>query len=189
MKILSLMYPEAGGKPQLRLMADSSILLSEKPFFIPDFADSFTVSLTLALRVGRLGKCIAERFAHRYYDSVAPAIVVSPVGIHDGGMYDIATATTFDGALWLGRFVPVAGIDASAPVMEMKVSGTRQCSAIASRLPLSPEAIISEASRQMTLKMGDIILTGNCTRAESIAIGDTVTASLQGDTLLRIRVK
>lgn len=189
MKILSLRYPDGGGKPQLQLMADSSVLLSGKPFFIPGFARQFTVSASLALRVSRLGKCIAERFAHRYYDSVAPAVVVSPEGILESEIADYVTATAFDGALWLGRFVAADGVDVAAPALEMAISGTRQCVASAQRLPLSPDAIIAAVSRQVTLKMGDIILTGNCTPAEHIAIGDTVTASLQGEEGLRIRVK
>ena len=141
------------------------------------------------MRVSRLGKCIAERFAHRYYDTVAPAVVVSPVGIFESEIADHATATAFDGALWLGRFVAADGIDVAAPALEMAISGTRQSMARAERLPLSPDAIIAAVSRQITLKMGDIILTGNCTQAEPIAIGDTVTATLQGEEGLRIRVK
>lgn len=191
MKILSLQYPQPGsGKPEIRLMADSSILLSEKPFFIPDFADGFTVSATLALRISRVGKCIAPRFAHRYFDSVTAAAVVTPQGLHDNAVAcNVATSTAFDGALWLGTFVPVDGIDATNPQLELAIEGTRQCTHTACRVPLSPADIIAEVSRQMMLKMGDIILTGNATPCEPLAIGDTVTASLQGDERLRIRVK
>lgn len=169
-------------------MADSSVLTSGKPFFIPDFAQSFTVSATLALRVCRLGKCIARRFANRYYDSMAAAAVVSAHGLIPPVGDRSALATAFDGALWLGDFKPLGGKPGGTAVA-MELDGTRQAACQCVEPPMAPDEVIELVSRYFTLKMGDIILMGNLSPDEPVAIGDTVTATVGGEPSLRIRVK
>ncbi len=173
--------------PQVRLMADSSVLTSGKPFFIPDFAGGFTVQPTLALRVCRLGKCIARRFAHRYYDAAAAAAVVTAHGLTPPVGADSALATAFDGSVWLGDFKPLGQLGGTAVAMEL--GGTRQAACGCAEPPMAPDDIIELVSRYFTLKMGDIILTGSLCPGEPIAIGDTVTATVGGEPSLRIRVK
>ena len=58
------------------LMADSSVLYTGRPFFIPDFARRFVAAPTIVVRTGRLGKCIAPKFAHRYWDAVTAGFSV-----------------------------------------------------------------------------------------------------------------
>lgn len=173
--------------PQVRLMADSSVLTSGKPFFIPDFAGGFAVQPSLALRVCRLGKCIARRFAHRYYDAAAAAAVVSAHGFTPPVADGSALATAFDGALWLGDFKPIGQLSGTAVAMEL--SGTRQAACECAEPPMAPDLIIEAVSRYFTLKMGDIIVAGSLCPDEPIAIGDTVTATVGGTPSLRIRVK
>jgi hypothetical protein len=43
--------------------------------FVPDFAEPCSVSLHLAVRVGRLGRAISPRFAHRYHAEPTLAVV------------------------------------------------------------------------------------------------------------------
>ena len=49
-------------KPAVALMADSSLLKDGKPFFVPDFAESFAARSCIVVRVSRLGKNIAKAF-------------------------------------------------------------------------------------------------------------------------------
>ena len=44
--------------------ADSAILKDGKPFFIPDFSNEIHYETELVVRINRLGKNIAPRFAH-----------------------------------------------------------------------------------------------------------------------------
>ena len=62
-----LVKPEA---PVIFMKPDSAILKGGKPFFIPDFAERFDYEAELVVRISKLGKNIAPRFAHRYYDAV-----------------------------------------------------------------------------------------------------------------------
>ena len=59
-------YDKREEVPQSYLMADSSILYTGRPFFVPDYAQHFVATPTIVVRTGRLGKCIAPKFAYRY---------------------------------------------------------------------------------------------------------------------------
>ena len=60
MKIFAVM--ETGDRYEI---PDSSLLRSGQPFFIPDFAGEFRAMPSAVVRIGRLGKGIAPRFAVR----------------------------------------------------------------------------------------------------------------------------
>ena len=62
-------YGKQEEMPHSYLMADSSILYTGRPFFVPDYAQRFVATPTIVVRTGRLGKCIAPKFAHRYWDA------------------------------------------------------------------------------------------------------------------------
>ena len=67
----SFVRPE---EPVIFLKPDSALLKDGKPFFIPDFSQEVHYEAELVVRICRLGKNIAERFAHRYYDAVTVGI-------------------------------------------------------------------------------------------------------------------
>ena len=60
-------------EPVIFLKPDSAILKDGKPFFIPDFSNEVHYEAEVVVRICRLGKNIAPRFAHRYYDAVTGA--------------------------------------------------------------------------------------------------------------------
>ena len=57
-------------EPVIFLKPDSALLKDGKPFFIPDFSKQVDYETELVVRISRLGKNIAPRFAHRYYDAI-----------------------------------------------------------------------------------------------------------------------
>ena len=61
-------------EPVIFMKPDSAILKDGKPFFIPDFSNEVHYETELVVRINRLGKNIASRFAHRYYDAVTVGI-------------------------------------------------------------------------------------------------------------------
>ena len=54
-------------EPVIFMKPDSAILKDGKPFFIPDFSDEVHYETEVVVRICRLGKNIAPRFANRYY--------------------------------------------------------------------------------------------------------------------------
>ena len=70
MKIIGFIYRD--GKAEMVLKGDSCLLNGRKPFFVPDWTSEVGVTDCIILRVCRLGKEIAPKFADRYYDAIAP---------------------------------------------------------------------------------------------------------------------
>ena len=57
-------------EPVIFMKPDSALLKDSKPFFIPDFSQQVDYETELVVRINRLGKNIAPRFASRYYLSL-----------------------------------------------------------------------------------------------------------------------
>lgn len=72
MKIVGITYYD--GEENIVLKSDSSLLVNRKPLFVPESVHELQALPCIVLRVSRLGKCIAPRFASRYYDAVAPGL-------------------------------------------------------------------------------------------------------------------
>ena len=64
-------FPE---EPMFFLKPDTALLRNNDPFYIPSFSQEVHYECELVVRINRVGKAIAERFAHRYYDEVALGI-------------------------------------------------------------------------------------------------------------------
>ena len=72
-------HTQVNTEPVVFMKPDSAILKDGKPFFIPDFSNEIHYETELVVRINRLGKNIAPRFANRYYDAVTVGIDLLPV--------------------------------------------------------------------------------------------------------------
>ena len=61
-------------EPVIFMKPESAQLKDGKPFFIPDFSNELHYETEIVIRINRLGKHIAENFAHRYYDELTVGI-------------------------------------------------------------------------------------------------------------------
>ena len=100
-------------KPIFFLKPDSSILQKNRPFYIPPFSNEIHYELELVVRINRVGKNIAEKFAHRYYDEIALGIDFTARDLQDeckkkGLPWEIAK--TFDNSAVLSEFVKIKSI-------------------------------------------------------------------------------
>lgn len=170
------------------LMADSSVLYTGRPFFIPDFARRFVAAPTIVVRTGRLGKCIAPKFAHRYWDAVTAGFSVMACQDEDGKMEALDRA--FDGAAIVGDWVPAESIDDVLHAMiEVKVDDTvvsRHCLA---DMRLSLADALSAVSTRCSIKMGDLLFTGDTGKPFTLTPGMHLTASIGDKSLLNVKVR
>jgi 2-keto-4-pentenoate hydratase/2-oxohepta-3-ene-1,7-dioic acid hydratase in catechol pathway len=61
-------------EPIYFLKPDTALLRNNDPFFIPSFSEQVDYETELVVKINRVGKCIEERYAHRYYDEVGLGI-------------------------------------------------------------------------------------------------------------------
>ena len=68
--------------PRVDIIPDSAIIRDGKPFFVPNFSSRWKYEAMVAFRSMRLGKNIAPKFAHRYYDAFTLAVRTIPSYFH-----------------------------------------------------------------------------------------------------------
>lgn len=178
--------------PNWYVMPESSMVRSGNPFFIPDFDTCFQAFPSLCLRIGRLGKSIAPRFASRYIDGWTMAVaVVAKYSLKDLRANGLpwTKAVSFDRSCWLGNLQPVDTLinyDAfRIECAECKISYELDS------LLMSKEEVVSLISQYNTLKNGDFVLVGLSSMGVSLLPDTRMRVfSRQGDIeLLDIRIK
>lgn len=187
MKIL-IVKPATDGNMQATLMADSSLLRSGQPLFVPDYCPCITVTPMLALRIGRLGKCIARRFAHRYIDAATAMMVAQPADSNLSPLSLGGMAQAMDGALMTGIWTECNSV-ASLPVLRWSHNATEH-TLLPADLALDPLDVVQHLSRFSTLKMGDIMcIPYRGSTPVPLAINDRIQASLDGHQVLINKIK
>lgn len=126
------------------LKGDSCLLNNRKPFFLPEPNVDIRMTPCLVLRVSRLGKHIATKFANRYYDAVA-----NGADFQDETLLTQARKT---GNAW----TQAIAFDYSLAVGEWMMD-SEQWAAQSDNLLISPEEAIAEVSQLMTIRQGDLI--------------------------------
>lgn len=151
-------------RPVVFLKPDSSLLKNNKPFFIPGFSRNIHYEIEIVLRISKLGRSIAEKYASRYYDRLTLGVDMTArdlqSSLSSSGMpWEISKS--FDGAAPIGEFIPVteAG-DVNNIFFRLEKNGEIVQSGNTSRLIFSFDQIISYVSAFFTLKTGDLIFTG-----------------------------
>ena len=103
-----------GGEPDERpvffMKPDTALLRNNDTFWIPPFSREVHYETELVVKINRTGKCIAERFAHRYYDEVTLGIDFTArdlqrAAIAQGHPWEIGKAFDRSAAIaprWLG---------------------------------------------------------------------------------------
>lgn len=188
MKAIAFQHPFGSAPatlPEINIIPDSALVVNNNPLFVPDFDTRWEGRIYPAFRICRLGKCISSRFAPRYYDAVTlslravPAVVAAQLnGLPDGLL------GAFDNCLVPGRWIPIpadGSLKIESPSLHNDIS-VADLTAIA-------DAAIADISRYLTLKMGDIIMPGYFDTSLPLVPGSTVSASLNGDCVLSVRLR
>ena len=182
-------------EPVFFLKPDTALLRNNDPFYIPSFSQEVHYECELVVRIDRVGKCIEERFAHRYYREVGLGIDftardVQREAIRQGLPWERAKA--FDRSAALSpHFIPLEelGDDVQRLRFELELNG-RVCQRGDTSLMLrTVDRLIACVSRYMTLKMGDLLYTGTPAGVGPVHPGDTLRATLEGRELLNFDIR
>ena len=175
MKIIGFVH--SNGAPEMVLKGDSCLLNGRKPMFIPEWTKELGVTDCVILRVSRLGKEIAPRFADRYYDAVAPGADFVAMDIlrelqEEGRPW--TTATCFDYSLAIGEWTEAQGDN---------VQGTKE------NLVLSPSEAIARASKVMTIRQGDLIYIQRSQAPRPVHKEEIIRVEIDGEEKLYCKIK
>ena len=180
-------------EPTIFMKSDSSLLKDGKPFFIPDFSSEIEYETEIVVKIGRLGKNIAERFAHRYYNEVTVGIDFTARDLQtklraQGLPWELSKA--FDHSAVLGEFIPVDRVgDVNKIPFHLNINGTKVQQGNTSDMIFKVDEIIAYVSRFFTLKIGDLIYTGTPVGVGKVAINDHLQGYIGERKLLDFHIR
>lgn len=180
-------------EPTIFMKPDSSLLKDGKPFFIPDFSSELHYETEVVIKINRLGKNIAERFAHRYYDEVTVGIDFTALDLQaklrqQGLPWEISKA--FDSSAAIGTFIPLAEVgEINTIPFHLEINGRKVQEGNTADMLFSTDRIVAYVSRFFTLKIGDLIFTGTPAGVGEVHINDHLQGYIGSRKLLDFYVR
>ena len=181
-------------EPVIFLKPDTAILKDGKPFFLPDFTEEVHYETELVVRICRLGKNIAPRFAHRYYDAVTVGIDFTARDMQrrfcaEGKPWELCKC--FDNSAALGTFVPLQQVGDNVQNIDfsLQIDGKVVQHANTSEMLFAVDELIAYVSRFMTLKIGDYLFTGTPSGVGPVSIGQHLQGYIGEEKLLDFYIR
>ena len=184
-KELSNPVPE---EPVFFMKPDTALLRNNAPFFYPSFSKDIHHEVELIIKINKVGRCIGEKFASRYYSEVGLGIDFTARDVQQrckekGLPWEVAKAFDFSAPI-SSKFLPIADFESvdSIPFRLVKNGEVVQKGNSGDML-FNVNRIISYISQYVTLKIGDLIYTGTPAGVGPVAIGDRLQGYI-ADTLM-----
>ena len=182
-------YPK---EPVVFMKPDSALLKKNKPFFLPDFSQNIHYEVEVVVKISKLGKGIAAKYAHRYYDEITVGIDITARDIQGrnskaGLPWELSKG--FDGAAPVGEFIPAGSFDIRNIDFSLVINEKTVQKSNTSDLIFGVDEIIEYVSRYYTLKTGDLIFTGTPSGVGQLHRNDNLVAYIGDRPLLDFMIK
>ncbi len=180
-------------EPVVFMKPDSAILRNNHPFFYPSFSTQVHYETELVLKICRVGKNIAGKYACRYYNEIGIGIDFTArdlqASLKEKGLpWEISKA--FDQAAAIGKFFPKTDFADTADIrFHLDINGKTVQNGNSSDLIFSFDELIVYISRFFTLKMGDLIYTGTPSGVGPVNIGDHLQAFIGDRMAMDFKIK
>ncbi len=182
-------------EPVWFLKPDTAMLRNNDPFYIPAFSQEVDYECELIVRIDRVGKGIAERFAHRYYHEVGLGIDFTArdlqrQAIAAGLPWERSKA--FDhSAVISPTFIPLEELGGEVQKLHftLDIDGERRQTGDTAQMLFSVDKLIASVSQYMTLRMGDLIYTGTPAGVGAVRHNNNLCAKLEGRELLNFDIR
>ena len=184
---------ETPEKPLFFLKPETSMILRNRPFFLPDFSNDIHYELELLIKINKVGKFIQKRFAHTYYDEIGLGIDFTARDIQQEAMakglpWELSKA--FDGSAIIGNFLPKSQF-ADLQNINFHLQKNEQIvqKGNSADMLFDIDDIIAYVSQFITLKIGDIIFTGTPVGVGRVDINDRLQGFIEEQKMFDFRVK
>lgn len=180
-------------EPVVFLKPDSSILLKQHPFVIPEFTDDVHHEVELLVKINKVGKYIEPKFASNYYDEIGLGIDFTArdlqAKLKENGL-PWEKAKSFDGSAVIGEFYPKCDSKLLED-LEFKLVKNGEIVQLGNTKHMiwKIDELISHVSQYFTLKKGDIIFTGTPEGVAAVKPNDILEGYLEDKKSFRIQVK
>jgi len=182
--------PEA---PVLFMKAKNALLQAGRAFYYPEFSKDIHYEAELVVKICKNGKHISEKFAHKYYQEVTVGIDFTARDLQQeqkmkGLPWEIAKA--FDDSAVVGKFVMLQeGRNIQDIRFSLKKNENIVQQGYTGDMLRKVDALIAYISTFFSLNTGDLVFTGTPAGVGPVAIGDTLEAFLEQESVLKFQVK
>lgn len=180
-------------EPVIFMKPDTAALKNNKPFYIPDFSSELHYETEIIVKISRLGKNIAPKFAHRYYEEIGLGVDFTARDVQrrlkaEGKPWEISKA--FDNSAVIGNFIPKEELgDVQNIHFHLNINGNTVQKGHTSDMIFPVDEIIAWISRFFTLKIGDILFTGTPVGVGKVNIGDHLEGYIVEKKMFDFKVK
>ena len=181
-------------EPVFFLKPDTALHRNNDPFYLPDFSNNLHYELELVVRINRVGKCIEERFAHRYYNEVGLGVDFTARDLQrrqsaSGLPWEVSKSFDHSAAI-SPEFFPIEKIeDIQDMQFRCDLNGHTVQQGHTSDMIFTIDRLISYVSKFVTLKIGDLLFTGTPAGVGALNIGDRLEGYLADKKLIDIEIR
>ena len=151
------------------------------------------VARYVVVRICRLGKNIAERFAHRYYDAVTVGIDFTARDLQrrfrsEGKPWELCKG--FDNSAAIGDWIPVEQFATIQNIrFRLDIDGCKVQEGNTCDMLFPVDRIIAYVSQFCTLKIGDLLYTGTPAGVGPVTIGNHLEGYLEDRKVLDFNIR
>ena len=179
--------------PMFFMKADTSLLRPGMPFFYPSFSKDIHFECELVIKINRVGKNIAERFAHKYYSEIGLGIDLTARDLQaeckkNGHPWEISKS--FEGSAPICKdFIDKSELQLDDLKFRLEQNGEEVQKGTSADMIFSIDKLIAYVSQFMTLNKGDLIYTGTPAGVGPIAINDILVGFIGEKKMFEVKIK
>lgn len=181
-------------EPVIFLKPETALLQKNQPFFYPEFSKDIHYEAEIVIRINKIGKNIAPKFAHTYYDAIGIGIDFTARDLQyecmeKGLPWDICKG--FNGAAPISQdFIPKEEFaDVKNINFSLLKNGELVQKGNTNDLVFHFDELIAHISKFFMLKIGDLIFTGTPVGVGSVKVGDRLQAYIEDKKMLTVDVR
>jgi acylpyruvate hydrolase len=181
-------------EPVFFMKPDTSLLLHNKPFYLPDWSHDIHHEIELVIRISQQAKKVPANLADNFYEEIGLGIDFTARDLQNqlkskGLPWEKAKA--FDHAAVVGaKFIPIKSFDDISNIsFHLDINGIRIQSGNSGLMIFHFNDIISYLSKFITLKKRDLIYTGTPVGVGPVKAGDHLEGYLENFKLLDFIIK
>jgi len=180
-------------EPVVFIKPDSAVLPKEQDFYIPEFSNEVHYEVEVLVKINKVGKHIAQKFAHKYYDEIGLGIDFTARdmqrSLKSKGL-PWEKAKGFDGAAVIGKWLPKSqyeNVDKLA--FQLKKNQEVVQEGDTALMLWKIDELIAYVSSFFMLKKGDILFTGTPAGVGKVSPNDYLSGTLEGEEMFSINVR
>jgi acylpyruvate hydrolase len=179
--------------PLFFIKPDSAVHNGKLPYFIPSFTKDLHYELELVIKICKTGKHIKKQFASNYISGISVGIDFTARDIQQevktkGHPWELAKA--FDGSAVLSKtFKPYDDFKGKDVKFQLLKNGECVQDGNSADMIFNVDEILEYVTKFVTLKKGDLIMTGTPSGVGKVEGGDFLEGFLEEDKILELKIK